>query len=104
MPANSKIINVNITFRNASASDPLKQNASDKMTKTLQKFVHHDTEAHVVLSVEKNRQIAEASFRTDGADFVCKEESDDLYASIDALSDALARQLRTHKEKLTDRR
>ena len=104
MTAHSKIINVNITFRNSSASEPLKQYAGDKITKLLQKFVHHDTEAHVVLSVEKTRHIAEVSFRTDGADFVCKEESGDLYASIDAVSDALARQLRSHKEKLTERR
>jgi putative sigma-54 modulation protein len=101
MTDTSKIIKVNLTFRNTDASDALKTYASDKLTNCLQKFVHHDTEVHAVLKVEKNSQIAEVSFRTDGADFACKESSSDMYASIDALISSLTQQLRKNKEKMT---
>ncbi|MCO6430758.1 MAG: ribosome-associated translation inhibitor RaiA [Deltaproteobacteria bacterium] len=102
MGENARIVNVHITFRNTEATEALKGYATEKITNTLKKFVHHDTEAHVVLKVEKNRQIAEVSFRSDGADFHAKEESSDLYSSIDTLVDSLTQQLRKHKDKITD--
>ena len=101
MTETNRIINLNITFKHTEATDALKQYAQDKIEACLKKFVHHDTEAHLILRVEKNRQIAEISFRTDGADFNCKEEKADLYIAIDSLVDALTHQLRKHKEKIT---
>ena len=97
----SKIINVNITFRNTEATDALRSYAKDKVTHCLSKFVHQDTEAHVVLLVEKNRQIAECNVHVDGTTINAKEESEKLYSSIDALVDNLTQQLRKNKEKLT---
>lgn len=101
MSENNRVINVNITFRNTEATDAIKSYATEKIRNCLKKFVHHDTEAHVVLKVEKNRQIAEISCRSDGADFNAKEESGDLYSSIDTLVDSLTHQLRKHKDKIT---
>ena len=92
---------VHVNFKNTDATDALRTYATDKMSHCLKKFVHSDTEAHVTLRVEKLLQIAEISFHTDGRDFVGKEESQDLYASIDALADSLTQQLRKHKEKVT---
>ncbi|MCB0310919.1 MAG: ribosome-associated translation inhibitor RaiA [Bdellovibrionales bacterium] len=101
MAKNPKNVSIHITFRNTEGTDPLKTYANEKVTNCLQKFVHHDTDAHVVLSVEKNRQIAEISFHADGQDFQGKEETEDLYASIDAVVHSITRQLRKHKEKIT---
>ena len=101
MPATSKNVTVNITFRNTEGTDPLKAYVTEKISHCLQKFVHQDTEAHVVLCVEKNTQIAEVSFNALGTKFNGKEESRDLYASIDAVVKSLSGQLRKHKEKLT---
>ena len=103
MTGNKKIVDVRITFRNTEATDALNAYASDKVKSCIQKFAHHDTEVDVVLKVEKNRQIAEATFRTDSADFACREDSDDMYKSIDALVDTIAEQMRRHKEKQKDR-
>lgn len=97
----SRLINVSITFLHTDPTDPLKTYATEKVTNCVQKFVHQDTEAHVVLKVEKNRHIAEVAIHCDGADFSVKEECGDLYASIDKMVDVLASQLRKHKEKLT---
>ena len=101
MPHNTKLVNVTITFRNIEGTDPLRKYGQEKVKNCIQKFVHQDTEAHVVLRVEKARQIAEVTFRADGNDFKCSEESNDLYTSIDKLVDSLTQQLRKHKEKLT---
>ena len=97
----SKIVHVNITFLNTESTDSLKNFGEEKVSNCLKKYVHHDTEVHLVLKVEKNRQIAEASFNVDGGNFSCSEESDDLYTSIDKLVSSLSSQLRKHKEKLT---
>jgi putative sigma-54 modulation protein len=98
---NAKLVHVNIAFRNTDATDSLKTYATDKVSHCLKKYIHHDTEVHLVLRVEKNRHIAEIDFNVDGGTFKCKEESTDLYASIDSLAHSVAGQLRKHKEKLT---
>lgn len=94
------IVNMNITFRNTDSTDAIKQYAEEKISGCLKKFLHKDTEVNAVLSVEKNRHIAEVSFNASGTVFKASEESEDLYASIDLLIDTLSRQLRKHKEKI----
>lgn len=101
MSTKGKIVNVHLTFRNTEATEALKAYATEKVTNCLQKFAHQDIEAHMVLRVEKNRQIAEVTFNCDGITLNGKEEKGDLYAAIDALVDSLTQQLRKHKEKLT---
>lgn len=96
-----KLVTVNITFKNTEATDAIRAYASEKISVCLKKFVHQNTEAHVVLRVERTRHIAEVSLHSDGHDFACKEESADLYASIDALVASLTQQLRKHKERMT---
>lgn len=102
MPGSGRIVNVKVTFKNTDISEALREHAVEKVRACLQKFVHHDTEAHLVFKVEKTRNIAELSFRADGADFAAKDEGEDLYASVDALIDSITQQLRKHKEKITD--
>jgi putative sigma-54 modulation protein len=97
----SSVISVSITFRNLEATDAIKTYVTDKVKSCVGKFVHKDTDAHVVLKVEKARQIAEIAFHSLGHDFVATEESEDMYASVDQMVDSLAEQLRRHKERLT---
>lgn len=94
-------VNVKVTFKNTEATDAIKGYAVEKVSSCIKKFVHKPTDAHIVLRVEKNRQIAELSFHTDGHDFTAKEESEDLYSSIDSLVSTVTQQLRKHKERLT---
>jgi putative sigma-54 modulation protein len=100
-PQNAEV-HVNITFRNTESTESLKTYATEKISRCLEKFVHHPTEVHTVLRVEKTRQIAEATFHADGHDFKASEETADLYASIDKLVDSITQQVRKHKEKLKD--
>lgn len=67
---------------------------------------HHDriTNTHVILSVEKLIQKAEATVHVSGKDLFADASSEDLYAAIDLLADKLDRQLIKHKEKLRSHR
>ena len=60
------------------------------------------THAHVILSVEKLDQKAEATVHVSGGNLFADAVDADMYAAIDALADKLDRQLKRHKEKLTN--
>ena len=98
---NDSVVNIGITFKNTEATDAIKAYATEKLTNCLKKFLHKNTEAHVILKVEKTRHLAEVTFHTEGHDFFAKEESTDLYVSIDSLVTSLTQQLRKHKERIT---
>ncbi|OQW90821.1 MAG: ribosomal subunit interface protein [Thiotrichaceae bacterium IS1] len=68
----------------------------------LERHFDHVTNIHVVLSVEKLRQKAEATLHVSGANLFANAEHEDMYAAIDALADKLDRQIKKHKEKLKD--
>jgi len=57
---------------------------------------------HVMLSVEKERQKAEATIQVNRGNVFADEEHEDMYAAIDGLIDKLDRQIKKHKEKLTN--
>jgi putative sigma-54 modulation protein len=67
---------------------------------------HHDriTSTHVILTVDKLIQKAEATLHVSGKDLFADASHDDLYAAIDALTDKLDRQLIKHKEKMRSHR
>jgi putative sigma-54 modulation protein len=64
----------------------------------------HVIDAHVILTVDKLRQKAEATLHVRGKDLHCECEEQDLYAAIDLLADKLDRQVLRYKDKLYDKR
>ncbi len=60
------------------------------------------TSLDVVLSVEKERQKAEANIHVTGSTFHAEAITEDMYHSIDALEQKLAKQLKKHREKNTE--
>ena len=66
---------------------------------------HHDqiTQVHVVLTVEKLRQLAEATAHVPGAELFANADAETMYAAIDQLVDKIDRQLIKHKEKTVAR-
>lgn len=89
---------INITARHLKLTDAIDAYVRQKVAKAGKFFDGDNVMAHVVLSVEKNRQITEVVFNVGGKPFRAKEESEDLYASIDITVDKLTKQLRKQKE------
>lgn len=92
---------INITGHHIDVTDALRSYVSEKLEK-LERHFDHVTNVHVILTVEKQQQKAEANVHVSGADLFAQHDSDDMYASIDGLVDKLDRQIVKHKEKIGD--
>ncbi|BEP27906.1 ribosome hibernation-promoting factor, HPF/YfiA family [Helicovermis profundi] len=98
---------VNVTGRNLSLSEAIKNHVESKLEK-FDKFFRSDIEAQVTLShskrKNKNVQVIEIyiPLKNDAAIRV-QEESEDMYASVDMAIDKLNKQIVKHKTKLEKR-
>ncbi len=89
---------LSVTFKKIDSSESLKSYAHKKLDR-LDKMLDRPAEAHLVLSVEKIRHIAEINLDCDKLRIHAKEESESMYSSIDALTDKLKLQIKKNKEK-----
>jgi putative sigma-54 modulation protein len=89
---------INITARHLKLTNAIDSYVRKKISKAATFFDGEDVVAHVILSVEKNRQITEVVFHAGKLVLRAKEQSSDLYASIDLTLDKLAKQLKKQKE------
>lgn len=90
--------NVNVTFRHVDPSRPLKDYVTEKLGK-IRKVVDKPFDAHVTLSVEKYRHIAEVFATGKGITIKAFESTDNLYSAIDLVCDKVERQLKKYREK-----
>lgn len=88
-----------ITFKKIDSSDALKSYVNKKLAK-FDRMLDSPGEAHVVLSVEKIRHIAEITLNCDRLNIHAREDSESMYSSIDALMDKVSIQIKKHKEKI----
>ncbi len=88
-----------VTFKQIDPSSSLKDYVQKKLEK-FDKLLESPAEAHVVLSVEKIRHIAEITLTCDKVKIHAKEESESMYSSIDALMDKIRIQIKKNKEKI----
>ena len=89
-----------VAGKNINITEALKEKAIKKVGK-LEKFFDTDTEAHITMSVQKNRQIVEVTIPFKGGLLRAQEENDDMYASIDKVVDSLEGQIRRYKTKIS---
>ncbi|MCL2388839.1 MAG: ribosome-associated translation inhibitor RaiA [Elusimicrobia bacterium] len=89
---------INITARHLKLTAAIDSYVRKKVSKASKFFDGDSVWVHVILSVEKNRQITEIVFHVGKLAFRAKEQSTDLYASIDLSVDKLEKQLRKQKE------
>lgn len=75
------------------------RNYIEKRLNKIERHFDHILEVIVTLSVEKNRQIVEATLQASRALIRAEEETDNMYASIDKVADKLERQIQKYKEK-----
>lgn len=89
---------INLTGHHVDITDSLRGYVNEKFQR-LERHFDEINNVHVVLTVEKMRQIAEANMFVNGGELFANSEDSDMYASIDSLVDKLDRQVIKHKEK-----
>ncbi len=93
---------LSISGHHVDVTDALKSYVEEKLKKQ-ERHYDHITNTHVILTVEKLEQRAEATVHMSGAEVFADANCDDMYAAIDKLTDKLDRQILKHKEKVQDR-
>lgn len=88
-----------ILGKNIEVTPGLRSAVEEKIGK-LEKYFNPDTEAHVTLSVEKDRQKIEVTIPVKGNIIRSEQVSNDMYVSIDLVEEIIERQLKKYKTKL----
>ena len=90
-----------IVGKNIEVTPGLRSAVEDKIGK-LKKYFTPETEVHVTLSVEKERQKIEVTIPVKGSIIRSEQVSSDMYVSIDLVEEIIERQLKKYKRKLVD--
>jgi putative sigma-54 modulation protein len=99
-----------VTFRHVDPTPALRTYAEEKLAR-VRKYLRRPVDAHVILSVAKERHVAEITLQADHVTMFAQEETHDLYSAIDLALDKLEHQAqklkakrRSHKGALAARR
>ena len=92
---------VNLSGHHVDVTPALRSYVERKLGRVLRR-IDPVIEVQCTLTGDKLRHCAESTVYIRGAAIHASAVSDDMYAAIDAMSDKLDRQVRKHKEKLTD--
>jgi len=91
-------MNLSVTGHHVEVTNSMRNYVSEKLQR-LQRHSENLFDVHVILSVEKVRQKAEATIQISGNTIYADTTQPDMYAAIDLMMDKLDRQLIRHKEK-----
>ncbi len=98
-----------IQGNNITVTDAIHDYVQEKLEKAVKHFQGITSKVDVHLSVARNARItdkhkAEVTVYANGTVIRAQEGSENLYASIDLVSDKIARQLRKYKERILDKK
>ena len=94
---------ITISGKNIEITQNLRDTITEKLGK-LERYFTPDTEVHVTLSVEKERQKIEVTIPVKGRIIRSEQVSNDMYVSIDLVEEVIERQLRKYKNKIVDKK
>lgn len=89
---------ISITGHHLDVTESLKAHIQLKFEK-LKRHFDNVADVHVILTVEKLEQKAEATVQITGAKIFAEDVQPDMYDAIDHVVDKLDRQIMKHKEK-----
>lgn len=95
-------MHVSVTFKNLDSSDALRSYVQKKLDR-FDKLLDNPAEANVVFSVEKIRHTAEINLISDRMTLYAKDQSENMYSSIDTVVDKLKKQLTKTLDKINKR-
>lgn len=96
-------MDIMVTFRHTEPIESLRAYAEEKVSK-INKYLDVPSEAHIVLTVEKFRHIADVSLRVNGTPIKAVEETGDMYSAIDQVMDKIENRVKKHISKIRDHR
>ena len=91
-------MHVTVTFRHVDPTPALRAYAEEKLAR-VKKYLRRPVDAHVILSVAKERHVAEITLKADHVTMFAQEETHDLYSAIDLALDKLEHQAQKLKAK-----
>src|SRR5512134_2760918 len=96
-------MNLSVTFRHMEATDALKEYVRERLEK-LKRYFGGPASAHVVLSTERGYQhLADINIAlANGIALKGREQTEDMYSSIDLALAKIERQVRKYKERIRD--
>jgi len=94
---------LNISGHHLDITPALRQHSNEKLSKIKHHF-DQVIDVNMILEVQKDVQMAEATIHLSGTDLFAKAQSSDMYVSIDQLINKLDSQIIKHKEKLHSHR
>ena len=92
-----------ISGKNIDVTPGLRTAVEDKLGK-LEKYFTAETEVHITLGVEKDRQKIEVTIPVKGNIIRSEQTSNDMYVSIDLVEEIIERQLKKYKNKIIDKK
>lgn len=92
---------INLSGHHVELTSSLRDYVNGKLER-IERHFDNVGNVHVVLSVEKKEQKAEATVHLAGAEIFADSKDENMYAAIDSLVDKLDRQIIKHKEKQTN--
>ncbi len=92
---------LNLTGHHIDITDSLRNYVEEKIQR-IERHFDKVSNTHVILTVENVRHKAEATISMAGNNIFAESTEDNMYAAIDSLIDKLDRQVKKHKEKITD--
>lgn len=95
-------MNIQITGKNLTVTDALRETVQKKLKK-LDRYFEPDAEVTVVLSIERARQIIEVTIPLGGVILRGEESTDDMYSSIEGVVRKLEKQIHHHRTRLERR-
>lgn len=95
-------MHISVTGRRLEITDAIRDYTHERLQHALLDYPRIES-VHVILDVEKYRHMAEVVVQAPNHVRVeAREESDDMYASIEGAVEKAAKQLRRHRDKVTD--
>jgi len=92
---------ITITGRHVEITEALREHVTEKLGHAC-KLLDKITSAHVTISVEKARHLVEVVIQSHGATLHAKEETHDMYSSIDQAVDKIETQAKRLKDRIKD--
>ena len=91
-------MNLTVTGQNFDITDAIKKNLNKRLAKTGDRLFDN-ANIHFSLYVDKNRHMAEATVKQKGLTTRAKDETRDLYLTVDNVLGKVEKQLGKHKSR-----